>query len=162
MKHYLKSERKKLLCSIEKLLDEPMVFLGFVWLILLVIELIWGLPKVLQYLSITIWIVFIIDFVVKFFLAPVKLRFLKVNWLTALSLVIPALRIFRIFKFVRLLRGLRGIRLVRIVSSLNRSMKSLSATMKRRGFSYISGIDDCSIVWWRSGYVCYRKRKPGF
>lgn len=137
MKDKLINEREKLLTSIEKLLEGPMIFLGFVWLVLLVVELIWGLNKTLEYASLSIWIVFIIDFVIKFILAPVKVAFFKKNWLTAISLIIPALRVFRIFRFVRLLRGLRGIRLVRIVSSLNRGMKSLGNTMKRRAFSYV-------------------------
>jgi len=102
-----------------------------------VIELIWGLNKPLEYASLTIWIIFIIDFFIKFILAPLKVDFFKKNWLTAISLIIPALRVFRVFRFVRLLRGLRGIRLVRIVSSLNRSMNSLGATMKRRAFGYV-------------------------
>lgn len=138
MQQQLTDERNKLLTSVEKLLEGPMIFLGFIWLILLVIEFIWGLPKVLDYLSLTIWVIFIIDFIIKFILAPAKIPFLKKNWLTAISLLIPALRVFRIFRFVRLLRGLRGIRLVRIVSSLNRSMNSLGATMTRRGFGYVS------------------------
>jgi len=137
MKEQLINERKKLLTSIQNLLEGPMIFLGFVWLALLVIELIWGLNKPLEYASLTIWIIFIVDFFVKFILAPLKVDFFKKNWLTAISLIIPALRVFRIFRFVRLLRGLRGIRLVRIVSSLNRSMKSLGATMKRRAFGYV-------------------------
>lgn len=128
------SERKKLLNTIEGFLESPMVFLGFVWLVLLIIELIWGLTDVLQFLSITIWIIFIIDFLIKFILAPGKIRFLKINWLTAISLIIPALRVFRL---LRLLRLLRGVRLIKIVASLNRSMKSLGATMQRRGFGYV-------------------------
>jgi voltage-gated potassium channel len=137
LKTQLRNERIKLLISIERLLEGPMIFLGFVWLVLLIVELIWGLSKTLEYLSVTIWVVFIIDFVIKFILAPGKLLFLKKNWLTAVSLIIPALRVFRIFRFVRLLRGLRGIRLVRVVSSLNRSMKGLAATMRRRSFGYV-------------------------
>ena len=54
MKAQLVNERKRLLTSIEKLLEDPMIFLGFVWLILLIAELIWGLSKTLQYLSLTI------------------------------------------------------------------------------------------------------------
>ncbi|HZG01226.1 MAG TPA: ion transporter, partial [Chitinophagales bacterium] len=134
----LSRERNKLLKSIENLLEGPMIFLGFVWLVLLVVELLWGLSKPLEYLSLTIWVLFIADFVVKFILAPLNLAFLKKNWFTAVSLLIPALRVFRVFRVVRLLRGLRGIRLVRVVSSLNRSMKSLAAAMQRRGFGYMS------------------------
>ncbi len=162
MKGQLINERKKLLTSIENFLEAPMIFLGFVWLVLLVIELIWGLNKPLEYSSLTIWIIFIVDFFVKFILAPVKVDFLKKNWLTAISLIIPALRVFRIFRFVRLLRGLRGIRLVRLVSSLNRSMKSLGATMKRRAFGYVFMITLLVTFAGAAGMYALENPNPGF
>ena len=162
MKDVLISERKKLLTSIEKLLEGPMIFLGFVWLILLVIELIWGLNKPLEYASLTIWVIFIVDFIIKFILAPGKVAFLKKNWLTAISLLIPALRVFRIVRFVRLLRGLRGIRLVRIVSSLNRSMNSLGATMKRRAAGYVLMITLIVTFAGAAGMYALENPNPGF
>jgi voltage-gated potassium channel len=162
MKDVLISERKKLLTSIEKLLEGPMIFLGFVWLILLVIELIWGLNKPLEYASLTIWVIFIVDFIIKFILAPGKVAFLKKNWLTAISLLIPALRVFRIVRFVRLLRGLRGIRLVRIVSSLNRSMNSLGATMKRRAAGYVLMITLIVTFAGAAGMYALENPTPGF
>ncbi len=162
MKEQLIDERKKLLTSIEKLLEGPMIFLGFVWLVLLVVELVWGLNKPLEYISLTIWVIFIIDFLIKFVLAPVKLAFLKKNWLTAISLLIPALRVFRFFRFVRLLRGLRGIRLVRIVSSLNRSMNSLAATMKRRAFGYVMMITLIVTFGGAAGMYAFENTTPGF
>jgi voltage-gated potassium channel len=158
----LNRERNKLVTSIDKLLDGPMIFLGFVWLILLVIELVWGLNKSMEYLSLTIWVVFIIDFAIKFFLATSKIHFLKHNWLTAISLLIPALRIFRIFRIVRLLRGLRGIRLVRIVSSLNRGMKSLGATMKRRAFGYVVILSIVVTFAGAAGMYGMEHPNPGF
>lgn len=162
MKQQLQSERKKLLISIEKLLEGPMIFLGFVWLILLVVELVWGLSKPLEYISLTIWIIFIVDFLIKFILAPLKLAFLKKNWLTAISLLIPALRIFRIFRFVRLLRALRGIKLVRIVSSLNRTMRSLAATMKRRAVGYVLMITLIVTFGGAAGMYALEQTTPGF
>lgn len=137
MEEQLKDERNKLLVSIEKFLEGPMVFLGFVWLVLLIIELIWGLSRILEIFSLSIWIIFILDFIIKFALAPAKLSFLKKNWLTAISLFIPALRVFRVLRFIRVFRG---IRLIRVVSSLNRSMKSLAATMQRRAFGYVAAL----------------------
>jgi voltage-gated potassium channel len=162
MKDKLINEREKLLTSVEKLLEGPMIFLGFVWLVLLVVELIWGLNKTLEYASLSIWIVFIIDFIIKFILAPVKVDFFKKNWLTAISLIIPALRVFRIFRFVRLLRGLRGIRLVRIVSSLNRSMKSLGTTMKRRAFSYVFILTLIVTFAGAAGMYAFENPRAGF
>ena len=162
MKEQITTERKKLLTSLEKLLDGPMIFLGFVWLVLLVVELIWGLNKSLEYATIVIWIIFIIDFLVTFILAPAKIDFLKKNWLIAISLIIPALRVFRIFRFVRLLRGLRGIRLVRIVSSFSRSMKSLRGTMKRRAFGYVFMIILIVTLLGAAGMYALENPNPGF
>lgn len=131
------SRRKRLLVRIERKLEGPMILLGFVWLIILVIELIWGITPVLEIISTTIWVIFIVDFLITFMISPAKLAFLKRNWLTAISLVIPALRIFRVFRFFRLIRGLRGVRLFRIITSFNRSLNSLGATMQKRAFGYI-------------------------
>ena len=162
MKQQLTKERNKLLTSVEKFLEAPMIFLGFVWLVLLVIELIWGLSKPLEYTSLAIWFIFIIDFLIKFILAPGKIVFLKKNWLTVVSLIIPALRVLRIFRFFRLLRGLRGIRLVRIVSSLNRSMNSLGATMKRRAFGYVLAITLIITFAGAAGMYALENPNPGF
>jgi voltage-gated potassium channel len=162
MKAQLVSERKKLLTSIEKTLENPMIFLGFVWLVLLVIELIWGLSKSMEYASLLIWVIFIFDYLIKFILAPDKSSFLKKNWLTAISLIIPALRVLRIFRIVRFFRGLRGIRLVRIVSSLNRSMKSLGATMKRRAFGYVLILTLIITFAGAAGMYAFELSTPGF
>src|SRR5688500_17225698 len=153
------AERKKLLSSIENLLEGPMVFLGFVWLVLLIVELIRGLSPALQYLSYTIWVLFILDFAVKFILAPHKGRFLKGNWLTAISLLIPALRVFRL---LRILRLLRSVRLIKVVASLNRSMKSLNATMKRCGFGYVVLLVMVVTFGGAAGMYAIEKGNPGF
>lgn len=122
---------------IDRILEGPMAVLGFVWLALLLVELTRGLTPALQFASVVIWVIFILDFLLKLVLAPQKLRFLKKNWLTAISLFIPALRIVRFARVLRIARGLKGVRLVKVVASLNRGMKSLGATMKRRGLKYV-------------------------
>lgn len=162
MKQKIENERIKLLRSIEHILEGPMIFLGFVWLVLLVIELVWGLNKLLEYFSYIIWALFIIDFLVKFILAPKKLVFLKRNWLTSISLFIPALRVFRAFRFFRLLRVLRGIRLVRIISSFNRSMRSLGKTMRRRAFGYVILLAFIVTFAGAAGMYAFENPNPGF
>jgi voltage-gated potassium channel len=133
----LKRQRNTLLLRINRTLEGPMAFLGFVWLALLLVELTRGLSPALQFISVVIWVVFVLDFLLKLVLAPQKLAFVKKNWLTAISLVIPALRIVRFARLFRVVRSLRGVRLVKVVASLNRGMKSLGATMKRRGLKYV-------------------------
>ncbi len=159
MEPKLKSERKKLLSAISALLEGPMIFLGFVWLVLIVIDLLHGLPPLLEIASLIIWGIFIVDFLVKFILAPEKIRFLKSNILTAVSLIIPA---FRVFRLVRVLRLLRGVRLVRLMSSLNRSMKSLSASMGRRGFGYVVLLIMLFTFGGAAGMYAIERNNPGF
>lgn len=156
------NERRRLLKAVEEILDGPMIFLGFVWLVLLVIELIWGINKILEYVAYVIWGIFIFDFLIKFSLAPEKLSFFKTNWLTAISLFIPALRVFRVFRFVKLLRGLRGIKLVRIVASFNRSARSVGKSMQRRGFGYVMIITLIVIFAGAAGMYALENPTPGF
>lgn len=133
----LKQERWEVLEQLEDWLETPMFLLGFAWLALLGIDLIFGLNSFLETISNLIWILFIVDFSVKFTLAPNKLSYLRANWLTAFSLLLPALRLFRAVRVFQLLRAARGVRLVRLISSLNRGMRALRASMSRRGFGYV-------------------------
>lgn len=124
-----------------------MLVLGFVWLLLLGVELlweeVWRQNPLLDTASTLIWIVFVVNFFIELTLAPSKRDYFKRNWLTALSLIVPALRVFRIFRVMRLLRAARaarGIRLVKVVGSLNRGMRTLGASMSRRGFGYVASL----------------------
>jgi voltage-gated potassium channel len=133
-------QREQILRRYDRWFEMPMVLLGFVWLILLMIELVWGLSPLLTSVGTVIWILFIADFGIRFVLAPRKARFLRANWITALALALPALRVFRVFRAFRLLRAARaarGLRLIRLLTSLNRGMRALGASMHRRGFGYV-------------------------
>jgi voltage-gated potassium channel len=133
-------ERWALLAELEDWLEVPMQVLGFIWLGLLVLDLTRGLNGLLATLSTLIWVIFIADFAIRFTIAPEKRRFLRGNWLAAISLLVPALRILRVLRFARLARiaaGARGFRLVRVVGSLNRGMNALRRSMGRRGLAYV-------------------------
>jgi voltage-gated potassium channel len=130
--------RWRRLHTLERRLELPMVVLGFVWLALLVIELTWGLVPALQSAGTVIWVIFIGDFLLRLWLAPDKLTYLRRNLLTLIALLIPALRVFRLARALRLLRYTRGVRLVRVITSLNRGMRALGKTMRRRGFGYMA------------------------
>jgi voltage-gated potassium channel len=141
VKASLDKERHELLQRLEHWLETPMLILAFVWLALLIGELSWGESHLFEVIGTLIWVVFILNFTVEFVLAPGKVAYLKSNWLTTISLLIPALRIFRIFRVFRILRLARvgrGLRLFRLVSSLNRSMGALGASLQRRGFGYVA------------------------
>lgn len=132
--------RWRLLRDMDEWLTVPMVLLSIAWLAIVVWELTTGTNRLLETIGMTIWIVFIAEFIVRFALAPEKLPFLRSNWLTLIALLVPALRVLRAFRVVRVARGLRGLRLVRIVGTANRSMRALQASLARRGFGYVAGL----------------------
>ncbi|HYG38180.1 MAG TPA: ion transporter [Cytophagales bacterium] len=159
----LKRQRNYLVKRIEDLLEGPMIFLGFVWLVLLVIELIWTLSNFWQKVSLAIYIIFILDFLFKFFVAPQKLTFLKKNVLTIISLVVPAsrfLRITRAFRALRFFRASRSLRLVKIVGSINRGFRALSKTMERRAFGYVSMLTLLMLFIGAAGMYAFEKDIP--
>jgi len=159
----LDKERYELLQRIEGWLETPMLILAFVWLALLVGELILGESLAFEVIGTIIWAIFIVHFTVEFILAPRKGPYLRNNWLTALSLLVPALRIFRIFRVVRLLRLARvgrGLRLFRVVSSLNRGMRALRATLERRGFGYVIILTTLVIFAGAAGMYAFESEIP--
>ena len=142
-KQEMNNERSEILSNLESWLEVPMIVLGFIWLALLIVELLWGLNPLLEIFGTLIWAIFILDFGLRLVIAPNKFSYLKSNWLTVIALAVPALRILRILRVVRLLgvaRAARGLRLLRIVTSLNRGMKAISASFGRRGFGYVLGL----------------------
>lgn len=164
----LERERRDLLEQVERWLEVPMLVLAFLWLILLGVELLWedlwNENPILNPLSTAIWIVFIINFVIEVILAPRKLDYVRRNWLTVVSLVVPALRLFRVFRVVRVLRAARatrGIRLVRLLGSLNRGMRALGASMTRRGFGYVAGLTVIITLAGAAGMFAFENESPG-
>lgn len=160
----LRKERYELLRRVEEFLEAPMLVLAFVWLALLVVELIWGESLLFESVGTIIWIIFVLDFAMEFALAPGKIAYLKSNWLTALALVVPALRLFRVFRVFRLLRLARvgrSFRLLRVVSSLNRGMRALGASLSRRGFGYVIALTMLVTFTGAAGMYAFESGSPG-
>jgi voltage-gated potassium channel len=136
----LHGQRWRLLRQFDALTDRPITFLAFVWLILLGLDLTVGLSRSLQVLSYVIWGVFGLDFLVEFTIAPDKRRYLRRNWITGLSLLLPAfgtLRVFRALRALRLARSARAVSLLRLVTSLNRGIRATRHALGRRGLGYV-------------------------
>ncbi len=132
-------QRWKTLRQLDEWLDTPMMLLSALWVVIVLIELTTGGNPLLTTIGTIIWIVFVAEFGLRFTLAPRKLPFLKHNWLTAIALLAPALRLFAVFRFLRAASALRGFRLVKIVGTANRSMNALRRTLERRKVGYVAG-----------------------
>jgi voltage-gated potassium channel len=130
-------ERWIVLADLESWLELPMLVLSFLWLLLVVVELVWGTAGSLEVFGTAIWIAFILEFSLRLALAPDRVGFLQRNWLTLLALVVPALRLLRGFRVLRMAQAVRGARLVKIVGTANRGMNALGASLGRRGLGYV-------------------------
>ena len=161
----LNDERRQLLQKIEDGLEMPMLVLGVVWLGLLSAEFLWNLENFWMEVAVwAIWAVFAFDFGIKFVLAPDKIAYLKSNWLNAISLVVPALRIFRfarVFRLFRLARAARGFRLVRLLGSLNNGMAALGDVMGRRGVGYVVALTIIVTFAGAAGMLAFENRASG-
>ena len=157
-------ERWCLVLRIERWLETPMLVLGGVWLALLVMELTRGLTPFLERLGTAIWIVFIADFGLRFVLAPRKGRYLRRHWLTAVSLVLPALRVLRVFavaRVFRVARAARGLRFVKVIGSLNRGMRALDRALRRRGFGYVVALTALVALVGAAGMYAFEREAGG-
>jgi voltage-gated potassium channel len=133
-------QRWKTLRQLDEWLDTPMMVLSAAWVVTVLVDLTTGGSALLTTIGTIIWVVFLAEFAIRFTLAPKKLPFLRTNWLTAIALLAPALRLLAIFRFLRAASALRGFRLVKIVGTANRSMNALRRTLERRKFGYVAGL----------------------
>ncbi|GAA4710831.1 potassium channel family protein [Sphingomonas lutea] len=151
--------RWRLLRDLDEWLAWPAALLSLAWLGIVIWELVSGTSALLETVGTAIWAIFIVEFLVRFALAPEKLPFLRSNWLTLIALVVPALRLFRAAAFLRVARAARGFRLVRIVGTANRSMNALQATLVRRGFAYVLGLTLLVIALGAAGMLSLENSK---
>lgn len=119
--------RFELLRHVSALLEPVMIALGIVFLALLLMEYasvpldIFGvdhLPDALQ----IIWLIFVVDFLIRFAIAPAKTAYLRSNWLIGLSLAVPLIRPLHMFRAVHALQGLS---LIGFLGAVNRSLRAL-------------------------------------
>jgi voltage-gated potassium channel len=132
-------DRLTVLHHLEEWLETPMLVLSFVWLVVVVVELVWGSSRLLETFGAVMWVIFIVEFALRLSLAPDKGRFARSNWLTVIALIAPAFRLLRAVRFLQVARAARGLRLVRIVGSANRGMNALRRSLGRRGLGYVLG-----------------------
>lgn len=150
--------------TLDEVLDGPLNVLGFVWLALLLLELLGHLPAWALALSDFIWGAFVLDFAVSLLLAPDKLTYLRRNWLSALSLLAPALRFLRFFRGARLLRAARvtrGTRLFQILTRLNRGLRALQRTFRRRNFGFVLLATLLVMLAGAAGMASFEEATPG-
>jgi len=131
----LKQSRKRyrIFYSLEENLEIPMFLLSIAWLYLFIIELVEGLTEIQETVIYVIWILFILEFLIKFIVAPRKLGFLKNSWITIVALIIPAFRMLRLINALRILRSVRVLNSTRIIRALTSGKRFFSALQEAQG-----------------------------
>lgn len=157
-------EQQSLLDQLSDWLEIPMLVLALVWLGLFVVEIVWGLTPLLRTIGQVIWAIFAFDFLLELVIAPNKRRYLVGNWLKALALLAPALRLLRVVRVLRLARlagATRGARLLRVVSSLNRGLRALRASMGRRRLGFVLVSTLLVLLAGAAGMLAFENEQPG-
>lgn len=154
------THRWRVLIKIDKFLEPTMVLLGLAWLTLLVVEFVWGLTRWMAWSADVIWVLFVLEFLLRFSIAPSKRTFVRRNWLTLISLALPALRVLRFARALRLLRYTRGLKLVRLLTSMNRGLRSLAIAMQKRGAGYVTVLTLAVTFAGAAGILVFEGRGP--
>ena len=134
-----RAQRFRLVAEIESMLDGPTTYLAVVFAVALAAELILDaqgmpIPPVLGWIQLAIWGIFIVHFLLGITISPDRVRYLRRNWLTALSLLIPFLRAFRVLRAVRALRATNSLRVAAGFNRIARSFRGVLA-WSRAGYA---------------------------
>lgn len=157
-------ERRELLEQISDLLEKPMLLLSIAWLLLVIVDLAGYSRPWMETLSWWLWAVFVLHFALEFIIAPRKIEYLQHNWLTALALFLPALRLLRIARLIRFLRAaraVRSLRLVRVVSTANRGLRVARSVLARRGLLYVLLINVVVLLLGAGGMYAFERPPDG-
>lgn len=141
-----------------------MLVLSGIWSVLLVLEFTRGLSPWLQTLSDAIWVSFVAQFAVEFLAAPSKKLYLRKQWITAISLALPAfrlLRLVRLARVARIARAARGIRLARLLGAMNRGMRTLALGFRRRGIGYLTLLTVLIVITGGAGMYRFEQDAAG-
>ena len=127
------------LLALEKKLEYPMLFLSFIWLCILIIELVYGESSLLSDLGTGIWILFIFYLTMRLVTVSNRMIFLKKHWIFVLAILVSVLRFFpdlQPFTLVRALTATFGMQVIWIFVSADQGMRSLRRALGRRGAGY--------------------------
>jgi voltage-gated potassium channel len=157
-----RAERYRLVSEIEAMLDGPATFLAIVFAVLLAAELIldaqdMAIPAALGWIQLAIWGVFIVHFLLGITISPDRLRYLRRNWLTAVSLVVPFLRAFRALRAVRVLRATNSLR---VAAGFNRLARSLRGVLAWTRAGYAAALAATSALLGSAALLMFEAEAP--
>ena len=157
----LAHHRGEILDQLDRWLEAPMLALSAAWSALLIVELVSGVSRLLEGLSVAIWIVFGLEFTLKFVVAPEKGAYLKREWVTAVALVAPGLRLLRLARIARAAQAARGLRLLKVFASINQGMHALGQSLGMRGIGYLAAVTVLVVLVGAAGMYAFERDAAG-
>lgn len=103
-KENLKKERYKFLYYWDRKLEMPMILLAVLWVVLFLLSF---QQEAIFSLVYFIWSLFLLEFLIKFLIAPKKWLFFKRHKLMFFALFFPVLRVIRIYFHLRRKESIR-------------------------------------------------------
>src|SRR5918999_1971408 len=142
------SAREELRGRLDRYLDVPLALASLALVLIAVIELAGEVSGPwetrLATLGWALWSLFLVEFVVKLALAPVKRRYLRENWLDALIVVLPFLRVLRLARILQAARTLPAA--FRLLVFGGRGSQSTIQLLKRRRIGQLAIISAMVIL----------------
>ena len=125
--------------TLPRKLERPMLFLGFVWFLVILTELVNGMSPLLQSLGTSLWALFVLYFGLRLAIVPNRVTFLKRNWLFILAILVSILRFvprLQSYPLARALTATFGMQVIWMFASADQGLRSLRRTMGHRGTGY--------------------------
>lgn len=154
-------QRAALLVTLDQVLETPMVILSFIMLALFLVELGTDLsPEWRRTINLAqwfIWAAFVLEFATKLAIAPNRAVFMRRNWLMALAVLLPVLRVFRV---VRAAKAVRSFGALRVITVGNRSIREVGSVLKRRHLAYVATVVGIVTVLAAAGVYFLERTAP--
>jgi voltage-gated potassium channel len=150
--------------SLAKKIERPMFLLSFVWLIVIIAELVNGMNQWLLVLGTVLWALFVFYFGLRLGVAPHRTLFLRRNWIFILAIVVPILRFFPFLQRVPLARALTatfGMQVVWIFASADQGLRYLRVTLGSRGLGFVLTFTTIVIFAGAAGMFYFEQNSPG-
>ena len=160
--HEVRCHRSELQHRIMRWLDLPLAVLALVMLGLIVIQYAMNLTPAWQNRvneeENAIWVIFAADFVFELSLAPSKINYLKHNWPTAISVLLPMFGALRVLRAAQLLRGFS---LIRLLLTMNRGTRALGRVVRRGQLGYVVALTVIVATAGGAGAFYFERGQPG-
>ncbi|HWH13537.1 MAG TPA: ion transporter [Miltoncostaeaceae bacterium] len=133
--------------EVEERVTPFMAWLGIVFALLVALEvaatdLSPGTRSVLTWAGWAIWALFVVEFGIRLWIAPRRRRFLRSNWISAVALTVPLLRVAALLRLLRLGRALPAAR----VLSTGYRARGTARRLLRSRLGYLAGVSSIVVL----------------